>query len=144
MESIHNPKAEKARENTLSDQFEAKYGLRTFCHGTWGRKVWCYIYLLSKPCWRWGYSSSWSRRVWSIHGRYEGFVFLAWFRETVQYADFMVLKMNEGEVALKFLSDLLKNGAICFIDELFFSCSDQNDKKDRVKWHCMDLFKSLN
>jgi len=74
----------------------------------------------------------------------EGFVFLAWFRETVQYADFMVLKMNEGEVALKFLPDLLKNGAICFIDELFFSCSDQNDKKDRVKWHCMDLFKSLN
>jgi hypothetical protein len=25
MESIHNPKAEKARENTLSDQFEAKW-----------------------------------------------------------------------------------------------------------------------
>uniref|UniRef100_A0A6N2LJZ7 Uncharacterized protein n=1 Tax=Salix viminalis TaxID=40686 RepID=A0A6N2LJZ7_SALVM len=33
--------------------------------------------------------------------------------------------------------------AICFIDELFLSCSDQDDEKGRVKGDCMDLFKSL-
>lgn len=73
----------------------------------------------------------------------EGFDFLAWFRETVQYADFVVLKMKAGEVELKFLSGLFKSGAICFIDELFLSCSDQDGEKGRVKGDCMDLFKSL-
>jgi hypothetical protein len=73
----------------------------------------------------------------------EGFDFLAWFRETVQYADFVVLKMKAGEVELNFLSGLFKSGAICFIDELFLSCSDQDGEKGRVKGDCMDLFKSL-
>ncbi|KAJ6699146.1 PEPTIDE UPSTREAM PROTEIN [Salix purpurea] len=73
----------------------------------------------------------------------EGFDFLGWFGETVQHADFVVLKMKAGEVELKFLSGLFKSGAICFIDELFLSCSDQDDEKGRVKGDCMDLFKSL-
>ncbi|KAJ6913699.1 hypothetical protein NC651_016054 [Populus alba x Populus x berolinensis] len=75
--------------------------------------------------------------------RDEGFDFLAWFRETVQYADFVVLKMKAGEVELKFLSGLFKSGAICFIDELFLSCSDQDGEKGREKGDCLDLFKSL-
>ncbi|KAG5243362.1 hypothetical protein OIU76_009730 [Salix suchowensis] len=73
----------------------------------------------------------------------EGFDFLGWFGETVQHADFVVLKMKAGEVELTFLSGLFKSGAICFIDELFLSCSDQDDEKGRVKGDCMDLFKSL-
>ncbi|CAK7343018.1 unnamed protein product [Dovyalis caffra] len=73
----------------------------------------------------------------------EGFDFLAWFKETVQYADFVVLKMKAGEVELKFLSDLFKSGAVCFIDELFLSCSDEDDEKGRMKGDCLDLFKSL-
>ncbi|PRQ20289.1 putative S-adenosyl-L-methionine-dependent methyltransferase [Rosa chinensis] len=33
----------------------------------------------------------------------EGFDFLVWFKETVQHAEFVVLKMNAGSVELKFL-----------------------------------------
>ncbi|XP_010543394.1 PREDICTED: uncharacterized protein LOC104816335 isoform X1 [Tarenaya hassleriana] len=57
----------------------------------------------------------------------EGFDFLAWFEETVKYADFVVLKMNTSEVEMKFLSGLLESGAICFIDELFLRCPTDSD-----------------
>ncbi|KAJ6869939.1 hypothetical protein NC652_035749 [Populus alba x Populus x berolinensis] len=67
----------------------------------------------------------------------EGFDFLDWFKQTVQHADFVVLKMKAGKVELRFLSGLFQSGAVCFIDELFLSCSDQ------VGGDCMDLFKSL-
>ncbi|PQQ21080.1 uncharacterized protein Pyn_20991 [Prunus yedoensis var. nudiflora] len=53
----------------------------------------------------------------------EGFDFHAWFKETVQFADFVVLKMNAGNVELKFLTELFESGAICFVDELFLHCS---------------------
>lgn len=65
----------------------------------------------------------------------ESFDFLGWFEETVQYADFVVLKMNANEVELKFLSELFKSGNICFVDELFLHCSGRSD--------CMDIFKKL-
>ncbi|XVF76459.1 hypothetical protein PTKIN_Ptkin13bG0268000 [Pterospermum kingtungense] len=70
----------------------------------------------------------------------EGFDFLLWFKDTVQYADFVVLKMNAGEVELKLLSDLFESGIMCFIDELFLHCPDRGGvaKGDR-----MDLFKAL-
>jgi len=67
----------------------------------------------------------------------EGFDFLDWFKQTVQHADFVVLKMKAGKVELRFLSGLFQSGAVCFIDELFLSCSDQ------VGGNCLDLFKSL-
>ena len=61
----------------------------------------------------------------------EKFDFLAWFKETVQYADFVVLKMNAGEVELKFLSDVFSSGAICFVDELFLRCPDITSKESQ-------------
>ncbi|KAG5253189.1 methyltransferase domain-containing protein [Salix suchowensis] len=73
----------------------------------------------------------------------EGFDFLDWFKQTVQYADFVVLKMKAGKVELKFLSGLFRSGAICFVDELLLGCSDEVGGKGRVKGDCMDLFKSL-
>ncbi|KAF2312096.1 hypothetical protein GH714_028038 [Hevea brasiliensis] len=73
----------------------------------------------------------------------EGFDFLSWFRETAEYADFVVLKMKAGETELKFLTDLYESGAICFVDELFLSCADHVDDNDVVSKDCMDLLKSL-
>ncbi|XVF55457.1 hypothetical protein PTKIN_Ptkin06aG0037500 [Pterospermum kingtungense] len=75
----------------------------------------------------------------------EGFDFHLWFTDTVQYADFVVLKMNSGAVELKLLSDLFESGMICFIDELFLHCSDTTDSGGGgvVKGDCMDLFKAL-
>ncbi|KAJ8899861.1 hypothetical protein K2173_019564 [Erythroxylum novogranatense] len=73
----------------------------------------------------------------------EGFDFLAWFKETVRFSDFVVLKMKTGKVELKFLIDLFKSGTICFVDELFLNCSDGVDGKGLLEGDCMDLFKSL-
>ncbi|XWS66895.1 hypothetical protein CRYUN_Cryun05aG0240300 [Craigia yunnanensis] len=73
----------------------------------------------------------------------EEFDFLLWFKDTVQYADFVVLKMNTGAVELKLLSDLFESGIICFIDELFLHCTDSIDSGGIVKRDCMDLFKAL-
>ncbi|KAJ7976969.1 Methyltransferase type [Quillaja saponaria] len=73
----------------------------------------------------------------------EEFNFLAWFKETVQYADFVVLKMNSGTVELKFISDLFESGAICFVDELFLHCSGSAGDEGVVRGGCMDLFKGL-
>lgn len=70
---------------------------------------------------------------------YEGFDFLAWFKETVRYADFVVLKMNSGELELKFLRGLFEIGAICFVDELFLHCSDPG----MIKGDCVDMFQGL-
>ncbi|KAK7396563.1 hypothetical protein VNO78_17657 [Psophocarpus tetragonolobus] len=75
----------------------------------------------------------------------EDFDFLSWFKETVQYADFVVLKMNAGTVELKFLSDIFENGAICFVDELFLKCPDTGGHQKTVtsEENCMDLYKGL-
>lgn len=75
----------------------------------------------------------------------EDFDFLAWFKETVRYADFVVLKMNAGKVELKFLSDIFDNGAICFVDELFLKCPDWggDDRTETSKESCMDIYKGL-
>ncbi|KAK4272883.1 hypothetical protein QN277_021377 [Acacia crassicarpa] len=74
----------------------------------------------------------------------EEFDFLAWFKETVQFADFVVLKMNAREVELKFLSDLLESGVICFVDEMFLGCPDSEDGKNmEAKKSCMDMYKGL-
>lgn len=73
----------------------------------------------------------------------EGFDFLVWFKETVQYADFVVLKMNAGSIELKFLKDLFESGAICFVDELFLHCSGHGDGEGPMPVDCMDIFKSL-
>ncbi|KAL5740765.1 hypothetical protein ACOSP7_029646 [Xanthoceras sorbifolium] len=73
----------------------------------------------------------------------EGFDFLLWFKETVQYADFVVLKMNVGEVELKFLLELFKSGTICSVDELFLRCPGVLEGKSAVSGSCMDIFKSL-
>ncbi|KAE8679376.1 putative E3 ubiquitin-protein ligase LOG2-like [Hibiscus syriacus] len=73
----------------------------------------------------------------------EGFNFLLWIKETVQHADFVVLKMNAGAMELKILSDLFESGTICFIDELFLHCSDRIENGGVVKGDCMDLFKAL-
>lgn len=74
----------------------------------------------------------------------EGFDFQLWFKDTVQYADYVVLKMNAGDVELQLLSDLFESGIICFIDELFLHCSDRTESGQAVKGRdCMSLFKSL-
>ncbi|KAI4349159.1 hypothetical protein L6164_009791 [Bauhinia variegata] len=76
----------------------------------------------------------------------EEFDFLAWFKETVQYADFVVLKMSAGKVEREFLLNLFESGAICFVDELFLSCpaSGTGDGKDmKAKESCMDMYKGL-
>ncbi|KAL6141976.1 hypothetical protein ACLB2K_060261 [Fragaria x ananassa] len=73
----------------------------------------------------------------------EGFDFLDWFKETVQHAEFVVLKMNAGSVELKFLRDLFESGAICFVDELFLHCSGNIDGEGPMPVDCMDIFKSL-
>ncbi|KAK8649458.1 hypothetical protein V6N13_130187 [Hibiscus sabdariffa] len=73
----------------------------------------------------------------------EEFDFHLWFKDTVQYADFVVLKMKAGAVELQLLSDLFESGIICFIDELFLHCSDPTDSRGAGKGDCMGLFKSL-
>ncbi|KAE9621822.1 putative S-adenosyl-L-methionine-dependent methyltransferase [Lupinus albus] len=74
------------------------------------------------------------------------FDFLAWFKETVQYADFVVLKMNAGKIEVKFLKDVFESGAICFVDELFLRCPENgsvDDKTMNSKESCMDIYKGL-
>ncbi|MED6131108.1 hypothetical protein PIB30_006727 [Stylosanthes scabra] len=76
----------------------------------------------------------------------EEFDFLAWFKETVQYADFVVLKMNAGEVEMKFLWDVFESGAICFVDELFLRCPESGNEDEKTvmgKENCMDIYKGL-
>ncbi|POO01649.1 Methyltransferase type [Trema orientale] len=72
-----------------------------------------------------------------------GFDFLAWFKETLQFADFVVLKMNAGRVELKFLSELFESGAICYVDELFLHCPGFIDGEGTSPVDCMDLFRDL-
>ncbi|KAF3442840.1 hypothetical protein FNV43_RR16758 [Rhamnella rubrinervis] len=71
------------------------------------------------------------------------FDFLAWFKETVQQADFVVLKMNAGEMGLKFLSELFESGTICFVDELFLRCTGRVEGEGATRVDCMNLFKDL-
>ena len=76
----------------------------------------------------------------------EEFDFLVWFMETVQHADFVVLKMNAGEAEIKFLSDIFENGAICSVDELFLSCSESGNGESETmssRERCMDIYKGL-
>ncbi|KAE8704593.1 hypothetical protein F3Y22_tig00110450pilonHSYRG00880 [Hibiscus syriacus] len=73
----------------------------------------------------------------------EEFDFHLWFTDTVQYADFVVLKMNARAAELQLLSDLFESGIICFIDELFLNCSDSTDSGRAANGGCMGLFKSL-
>ncbi|GAB2229648.1 hypothetical protein Drorol1_Dr00013897 [Drosera rotundifolia] len=75
----------------------------------------------------------------------EDFDFLAWFKDTVEFADLVVLKMNLGKAELKFLFELFESGAICSVDELFLSCSDSDleNAGGGPKKGCLDLFKGL-
>ncbi|XP_054819124.1 uncharacterized protein LOC129318405 [Prosopis cineraria] len=74
----------------------------------------------------------------------EEFDFLAWFKETVQDADFVVLKMNAGELEMKLLADIFESGAICLVDELFLGCPDVLDGKSvKTKESCMNIYKGL-
>ncbi|ESW17220.1 hypothetical protein PHAVU_007G221200 [Phaseolus vulgaris] len=76
----------------------------------------------------------------------EEFDFLMWFKETVQNADFVVLKMNVGDVEMKFLADIFESGTLCFVDELFLGCSESEDGKDEImssREQCMDIYKGL-
>ncbi|CAN7135506.1 unnamed protein product [Brassica rapa subsp. narinosa] len=63
----------------------------------------------------------------------DSFDFLAWFKETASFADFLVLKMNTSEAELKFLSELIKTGAICSVDELFLHCNGYGDCNSVIK-----------
>ncbi|CAA7046269.1 unnamed protein product [Microthlaspi erraticum] len=65
----------------------------------------------------------------------DSFDFLEWFKETASFADFVVLKMNTSESEMRFLSELMKTGAICSVDELFLHCTGYRD--------CDGTFKSL-
>ncbi|XP_028776014.1 uncharacterized protein LOC114748829 [Neltuma alba] len=74
----------------------------------------------------------------------EEFDILAWFKETVKNADFVVLKMNAGEVEMKLLSDIFESGAICFVNELFLGCPDVGDGQSvKTKESCMNIYKGL-
>lgn len=72
------------------------------------------------------------------------FDFLVWFKETVELADFVVLKMNMGKAEMKFLAELFESGSICYVDELFlhFSNADHDDSGVIGESH-INLFKSL-
>ncbi|KAF8117311.1 hypothetical protein N665_0011s0035 [Sinapis alba] len=63
----------------------------------------------------------------------DSFDFLAWFKETASFADFLVLKMNTSEAELKFLSELIKTGEICSVDELFLHCTGYGDCNSVIK-----------
>ncbi|ESQ45146.1 hypothetical protein EUTSA_v10011158mg [Eutrema salsugineum] len=65
----------------------------------------------------------------------DSFDFLAWFKETASFADFVVLKMNTSDEELKFLTELIKTGVICSVDELFLHCTGYRD--------CTGIIKSL-
>ncbi|KAL0847933.1 hypothetical protein Bca101_021180 [Brassica carinata] len=65
----------------------------------------------------------------------DSFDFLAWFKETASFADFVVLKMNTSDAELEFLSELIKTGEICSVDELFINCTGYRD--------CTSVIKSL-
>lgn len=67
------------------------------------------------------------------------FDFFVWFKETVEVADFAVLKMNMGKSEMNFLSKLFESGVICFVDELFLHCPES----DRNVAGCTDIFESL-
>ncbi|GAB4856709.1 hypothetical protein Ancab_014624 [Ancistrocladus abbreviatus] len=73
------------------------------------------------------------------------FDFLAWFIDTVDSADFVVLKMNMGKAELKFLYELFESRAICSVDELFLDCSDMDHESGGMNptKSCMDMFRSL-
>ncbi|XP_043702228.1 uncharacterized protein LOC122652527 [Telopea speciosissima] len=73
----------------------------------------------------------------------EEFDFLVWFKETVSAGDFVVLKMNAKGVELKLLFELLKDGAICLVDELFLHCSDIIRDQADTHGDCMDLIRAL-
>ncbi|GMH10078.1 hypothetical protein Nepgr_011919 [Nepenthes gracilis] len=75
----------------------------------------------------------------------EEFDFLRWFNETVETADFVVLKMNMGKAELKLLFELFETRAICSVDELFIQCSNSDSETGgRVyKENCMELCKGL-
>ncbi|XP_004497494.1 uncharacterized protein [Cicer arietinum] len=73
----------------------------------------------------------------------EDFDLVAWFKETVENADFVVLKMNiAGKVEMKFLRDIYESGVICFIDELFLGCSESGGAESE-RGRCMDIYKGL-
>ncbi|KAG2325799.1 hypothetical protein Bca52824_008527 [Brassica carinata] len=63
----------------------------------------------------------------------DSFDFLAWFKETASFADFVVLKMNTSDAELKFLSELVKTGEICSVDELFLHCTGYGDCNSVIK-----------
>uniref|UniRef100_A0A7C8ZTU0 Uncharacterized protein n=1 Tax=Opuntia streptacantha TaxID=393608 RepID=A0A7C8ZTU0_OPUST len=67
------------------------------------------------------------------------FDFFIWFKETVEVADFVVLKMNLGKSEMNFLSKLFESGVICFVDELFLHCPES----DHNVAGCTDVFESL-
>jgi hypothetical protein len=71
-------------------------------------------------------------------GEDEEFDLVAWFKETVEDADFVVLMMNARKVEMKFLKDIYENGVICFVDELFLNCSESGDGDS-----CMDIYNGL-
>ncbi|XP_074266819.1 uncharacterized protein LOC141590107 [Silene latifolia] len=72
------------------------------------------------------------------------FDFLIWFKETVEFADFVVLKMNVGKPEKKFLSELFESGIICFVDELFLHFPDlEHNENGREEDSHTDLIKSL-
>ncbi|KAK2455030.1 peptide upstream protein [Trifolium repens] len=71
-------------------------------------------------------------------GEDKEFDLVAWFKETVEDADFVVLMMNASKVEMKFLKDIYENGVICFVDELFLNCSESGDGDS-----CMDIYNGL-
>lgn len=72
------------------------------------------------------------------------FDFLVWFKETVEFADFVVLNMNMGKAKMKFLSELFESGIICYVDELFLQFSDaDHDDNGGIGDSYINLFKSL-
>ncbi|XP_057549376.1 uncharacterized protein LOC130827623 [Amaranthus tricolor] len=74
----------------------------------------------------------------------EEFDFLVWFKETVELADFVVLKMNMGKAEMKFLSELFESGTICYVDELFLQLSSNDlDDGGGVGEGQTNVFKSL-
>lgn len=67
------------------------------------------------------------------------FDFFVWFKETVEFADFVVLKMNVGKPEMKFLFELFESDVICSVDELFLHCPESEHNGES----CIDVFKSL-
>ncbi|KAG4963423.1 hypothetical protein JHK85_040876 [Glycine max] len=83
----------------------------------------------------------------------QGFDFANWLKKTVSKNDFVVMKMDVEGTEFDLIPRLIKTGAICLIDDIFFEChynrwqrccpGQRSAKYEKTYDPCLQLFKSL-